>query len=452
MTRTLTNRVFRAGWLTVLAHSGSLILRFAGSLILTRILKPELFGVLSIVTSVQVIVTLLTDFGIRQAVIQSPRAFEPAFRNTAWTLHILRGVAILAIGLALSIVLYVVQNFNIFEPDSIYGNPQLPALFAVSSVSAVVLGFQSMNYVLASRSLTLDRVLMVDLTSQVVGLVVVILLAILTRSIWSFVLGNLFTSLLVVLLSKLALPGVPDRFALDRGVIQDLNGYGRWVFLSSAVGALGLNGDRIILAALLTPFAMGQFAVASNLAAVPEGLLTRLFGAIALPALSEVLRDRKSRFSAVYWRMRLLSDAATAALAGFLFSTGQLAVDLLYDSRYSSAGHMLQLLSFSLLFLRCSLGQNIYLAFGVTYHVTVLSIVKLCSLITTVSLLYWLFGLNGAIIGIAVHMLPCAIYIAWTSKAFGLYRWFSELWTLALWPLGWLIGEGLVLSFHLIFH
>jgi hypothetical protein len=84
----LRSRVFRAGSWALLGHFLSLALRLAGSLILTRIFAPGVFGILAVVFAVQVLISLLTDIGIRQAVIQSRNGGDPSVLNTAWTLQI----------------------------------------------------------------------------------------------------------------------------------------------------------------------------------------------------------------------------------------------------------------------------------------------------------------------------------------------------------------------------
>lgn len=446
-TNTLKSRAFRAGSVSVVAHFISLSLRLITSIILSRLLSPDLFGVLAVVTAIQVVIALLTDVGLRQAVVQSANGDSRAFQDTAWTLQVIRGFIIFGIGIAISLVLYFIQFYGLVPSSSTYGDVQLPALIAVSSISGALLGFQSINYILASRVLKLERITLIDLLSQVGGLLVVIALTWITRSIWSYVIGGLFGALLLVALTHFWLPGKASRFALDRDALAELSRFGKWVFLSSAVGALGLNGDRLLLAGLLGPAVLGNFSIATNLAAIPEGLVTRVIGNVSLPALSEIWRKAPERLPEVYWRMRRMLDLAVIGLAGFLFATGPWIVFVLYDSRYSSAGPMIQLLSFGLLFARYSLAPNVYLALGHPRFVTILTAVKLISLVTMVPLLYLFLGVQGAILGVALHMLPSSICIFLINRRFNLNAFYLEIVLLVAWPIGWLIGRILLIIF-----
>jgi len=57
---------------------------------MTRILVPEMFGVMAIATMVTVVLWLLSDLGIRQNIVQSGRGDDPAFLDTAWVIQIAR--------------------------------------------------------------------------------------------------------------------------------------------------------------------------------------------------------------------------------------------------------------------------------------------------------------------------------------------------------------------------
>ncbi len=70
---------------TMTAYGSNQILRFATNLILTRLLMPEVFGLMALVNSLRVGLELFSDLGIVQNIVQSPRGDRPTFLNTAWT-------------------------------------------------------------------------------------------------------------------------------------------------------------------------------------------------------------------------------------------------------------------------------------------------------------------------------------------------------------------------------
>src|SRR4051794_28821951 len=93
-TSSLRSRIVRAGSWVVVGHALSMVIRLASSIILSRIFAPEVFGVLSVVTTFFVVLSLFTDLGLRQVIISSPNGGDPSFLRTAWTVQIVRGFVV----------------------------------------------------------------------------------------------------------------------------------------------------------------------------------------------------------------------------------------------------------------------------------------------------------------------------------------------------------------------
>jgi O-antigen/teichoic acid export membrane protein len=436
----LRNNVIRAFSWTIVGQVCSLLLRFLGSLILTRIFAPEIFGILAIVSVVQIVTHLFTDVGIVQAVIQSKNGEDRLFLNTAWTLQVLRGVVIWLLGIIVAVALAFAVRADWISSDSVYAHPGLPQILIVACFASVLTGLQTTKSIVASRRLDIKRVTLIDIISQIAFLAFVIVVGELTHSIWAYVAAGLLNSFVTVVLSHLWLPGPINRFSWHAKSLKELSAFGRWVFASSALGGIAANGDRLFLAAVITPAGLGFYSLANNLLSIVDSLVTRLFAAIALPALSEVARTERDHFPRFYFRVRWLTDAGMIGIAGFIFATGQRAVEILYDPRYWQAGWILQWLSFSLLFSRYVLAQNAYLALGLPHYGSVLNVVRLISLVVLLPLMYAIFGEPGAILAISIHMLPFALVSLYLNKKKGLNNYRLEFLVLGFWPVGWLLG------------
>ena len=70
-------------------------LRLASSIVLTRLLAPELFGILVIVYTLQNGIDLLSDLGFGQSLVLNKNAESPPFYNTVWSLRLVRGLLLL---------------------------------------------------------------------------------------------------------------------------------------------------------------------------------------------------------------------------------------------------------------------------------------------------------------------------------------------------------------------
>ncbi len=439
-TRSLKLRALRAGSWVVTSHVVAQFLRLLGNLVMTRLLAPDAFGIMAIAMTVQAIVSLCADTGLRQAIIQSPNGGTVSFLNTAWTLEILRSCFIWATCLLIAIGLFAAGSFGWLPPGSVYSTPVLPAVIATMSLSAVIQGLQSMNAILAHRNLELHRLTLIELFAQVFGLVIMGILGWLTHSIWSFVAGGLLSTTLTTFLTHAWLHGPASRFEWDRKVLNELLHFGKWIWLSSTVGIIAGNGDRLLLGLWVDAKVLGYYSIALNLAAALDGLANRLFSSVSFPALSEVARSQPERLPALYFRMRRVSDLAFVGLAGLLFASGQEIINFLYDARYTPAGWMLQWLSFSLLFSRYGLTQNCYLSVGRPNYWSLVNATKLITILLLVPAFFYTFGIQGAIVAIAFHMAPPTLLIFWLNQKLELNNFRLEIGALSAWPIGWLLG------------
>lgn len=443
----LRSRILNAvGW-SMLAYVSGYGLRLLASLIMTRLLVPEMFGVMAIATVVQVIASMLCDVGLRQAVIQNKRGDEQIFLDTAWTLQIIRGFAVWLACSACALVIASLASSGWFDGSSAYSAPQLPSIIVAMALSAVILGFQSTKSMSSDRHFNQRQLAIIEFAAQLVGLVIAVIIGYLTRSIWSFVIAHLVATAFTVGLSHWYLPGALNRLRMDPVCAGELLRFGRWILASSLFTVLAANGDRILLAGWIDPATLGLYVLAFNLVIMIEGGGGRLFWSVATPAFSKIANDRPDDIRAVYYRCRLPFDIVFVGCAGLLYGGGDAIIQLLYDDRYAQAGHILQVLSFSLLLTRFGLANSLFLAIGYPQNLSIINGIKTMALFLAVPTAHWLYGFEGALWAIALHGVVILPVIFILNRRHSLNNLGYELATLLLWPAGYL--AGLLMSYAL---
>lgn len=438
----LKQRFLGAAVWTVGGHGGGLMLRLAGSLVMTRLLVPEMFGVMAVAATVTAITSMMSDVGIRQAVIQSANGDSREMLDTAWLLQILRGFVIWGIAGVVAAMLAAAQNMRWIADGSVYASPELPAVVAAVALNAVITGFQSTKAMTAHRHLQLRRLTVIELIGQLVTVVAMILLGWATRSIWSLVLGGLIGSFVMMALSHLWLRGIPNRFGWDSTAFREIYQYGRWVVLSSSLAVFAIHGDRLLLGIWVDAATLGFYVLALNLMMMVEDGTGRLFQSVAMPALSETRRNNPEKLREVYSRIRLPFDLALLGGSGILAAIGPSLVGLLYDPRYAMAGDILAVIAIGLVFSRFGLGISVLLALGETKKLVTINIVRLAMLFIGVPLGYSLFGLWGAIWAIALHRAPLLPTIWILLKPHRLHSVRYEMLILGTWPVAY--GSGYI--------
>lgn len=427
-------------WTTV-GQLASHFIRIAGSLITTRIFAPELFGLMSVVISVQVILALFSDIGIRPTVIQSKRGDDPDFLNTAWTIQILRGFAICLVTVLIACCLYIASIFGLVPAKSAWGSPQLPLVLLVVGLSPVISAFESTKSITAYRDLRFSRVIVIGLIAQVGSLALTAALGIVTRSIWALVAGLLSASLITTIMSHAFLPGISNRLAWDRDSLAHFKQFGGWVLLSSIVFVLSVNVDRLLLAGFLPPAELGLYAIGVTLVGMIEGVGTSIISSVAYPALCDYARSKSRDMRSEVMKFRVPLDMGFSLAAGFIFAFGQDAVDILFDERYSEVGIIAQLLSFSLILVRYGIYPISYFAMGRPDLMALLNTAKLTSAVILIPVAFAIGGFKAAVLATALHSLPTLPIIFWFNRKMGLNTLRVELLLLPMWAAGFLLGE-----------
>ena len=116
-----------SAWTLVGVGTGQAI-RLGKSLILSRLLFPEAYGVMAIVWAVLYTLDMLSDVGISPGVIRSSRGNDPDFLNTAWTMKTIRGAVLCITACALA---YPISVF--------YEQPDLAVFIAIAGLTTFLL-------------------------------------------------------------------------------------------------------------------------------------------------------------------------------------------------------------------------------------------------------------------------------------------------------------------------
>lgn len=323
----LTARALRGTGLTIASIAGSNLLRLGSNLILTRLLFPEAFGMMALVQAFVQGLKMLSDTGVIQSIIRSDRGDDPDFLNTAWTVQIGRGVLLWLGTCALALPM-----------ASLYGEPDLGVILPVTGLTVLIAGFTTTKAATASRHLAIGRLTAINLATQAAGILVMIALAWVWASVWALVIGGLVSGVLTVVAQHLLLPGIRNRLRWDKDAWHELFGFGRFILLSSALGFLINQGDKLVLGRYLSMGDFGVYNIGFMLATLPFMVSKAVDGAVLFPLyrhrpVAETPQNRHKVF-----RARRMVLAGALALTGGLAFVGVPLVDLMYDARYALAG------------------------------------------------------------------------------------------------------------------
>lgn len=453
-TPSLRSRAISAGLWTVGGQAAAQILRLGSNLVMTRLLVPEMFGVMAVAWTVIFAIGMFSDIGLSQSVVRSSRGEDPRFLNTAWTVQIYRGAVLTCVTLLVAGILALAGHFRWLPASSTYAHPDVPGVLAAISLTVLIGGFRSIKFITASRKLALRRTTAIELAGQILGFGAMVLMAQFKPTVYVLVFGALISGLFEVLASHLILPGPTARFDWERETLSEIREFGRWIMVTSIMGFMIRVGDRVFMGWLLSAPMMGLYMIAAIMAGVPQLILSRVMSSVALPSLAETFRKDPSRMKTLYYRIRLPVDAFCLLTAGLLFVAGEPINKLLYDDRYLGAGAMLEVLALMLFASRYGVTNQFYLVLGKPKVMATLMAIRICTMAFAVPVGFAWAGPIGAVWGV---VLSPALELLWAvffyQRRLGIFDGMRELMSLLFlpvgmslgWALGWLLGAvGLI--------
>jgi O-antigen/teichoic acid export membrane protein len=319
---------------TLLGYGSAQALRLGSNLILTRLLFPDLFGLMALVQTFIAGLQLFSDIGIRPSIIQNSRGDDPEFLNTAWTVQVLRGGVLWVCCLLMA---WPIANF--------YEKPQLLWLIPVIGFTTILDGFTSTAIASLRRHLEVAQLTRFELTIQLISTMVMLVWAYYSRSIWALVGNSLVSSSLKMIWSHHLGQPYRNRFAWDQSTLKELRSFGQWIFLSTAMTFLAGQTDRLILGRLFPLDLLGIYTIAFTLSDIPYAIIQAVSGNVIFPIIAQQSHlPRPELRHKLLTKRRPLVIGTALGLTG-LICFGDLLIQLLYDQRYIQAAWMLPILA-----------------------------------------------------------------------------------------------------------
>lgn len=405
-------------------------IRLVSNLILTRLLAPEMFGVMMIAMIFLVGITMLSNLGLREKYVQSSNSDDSDFINTCWSLQVIRGFFISAIVVICALILYVMNKYGYVNQSSTYAVPELPLIIGMLSVTALIGGFDSISIYDHYRNIRMFILAKINLISQFIGTLLMLITAYFYREVWVLMISPIVTSVVLLVLSYYYDNGLKAKFKINKTQLDEIISFSKWIFIGSVLAYLAMNADRLILGVMLEPQQLGVFSIAFLLAMAGNDLFSKIVKNVAYPKLAKVARENPNSFKEALYNIRFKIDIITFSLAGLLFGCGGIVVEVLYDERYAEAGWMFEILSISLALVGFNVTQHALMAMGKSYSFALISLIGFVYVILVIPTVYYYLGVEWVIFFIsvkAVSSMPLLFYLQYKNDLFDVVKEFRML-------------------------
>lgn len=317
----------QTGWV-VAPFAVSQIVRLGTSIVLARLLAPEMFGLMLIVNTLRTGTELLSDIGIGQSVVRARREPDRAFLDTAWTLQLARGILLTVLMLAVA-----------GSVADLYGEELEPILLVVSGLFLLT-GLQSPALFLMQRNIELRQRAAYDVICTVVQCALTIALSYVMPSVWALVWGLMLSTAFSTALSYVFGTRHVPRVALHPDHTREILNFGKWVFLATAIFFAATNMDRIFFGAALPIAAVGVYSIARTFSDMAAQLAQRLGALLVFPRIAGFRGEHHAAADRIR-QTRRKTLALVALGMGFAIAGSDAFILLSYDQRYQAAAFML---------------------------------------------------------------------------------------------------------------
>ncbi len=318
----------------ILGFGISQVMRFGGNIVLTRLLSPEAFGIVGVVTAVLIGLEMFSDVGLRPNIIQNQRGEEPEFIRTAWTIQIIRGIILAIAAMAFAWPLASLNN-----------EPSLTIIIPFAGLTAIIAGFNSTWLLVYSRRMILGKLVILDLVAHFCSLITMMIWAWYYPSVWALVAGIFANRLVKLVASHTVLAGTTMKVQWESQSANELIRFGKWIFISTALGFLVARLDVFVFGSIAGMGMLGVYLLAKNLSRLTVEPLIKLASTVLLPLYSRIVEQDPKILRAQTFKSRAMLLLLFLPPLWAVVLWGDQLIALLYDERYQDAGWILQILA-----------------------------------------------------------------------------------------------------------
>lgn len=315
------------------ANYSCVILQILFSAVLARLLTPEDYGIISVVTVFTTFFTVLANMGIGTAVIQNKELDDNDISNI-FTFNIYVAVVLAAVFMLFSIP---ISNF--------YGNDVYRPIGCMLSIS---LFFSTMNMVpnaLLMKEKKFVRIGLRMVTVTVLSSLAAIVMAFLGFKYYALVAQSIMNAF-VTFVWNYSSVRVRPRLRPALSSVKKIFAFSSYQFAFNILNYFARNSDKLLISKFLGDAQLGYYDKAYKLALYPEYNLTHVITPVLHPILSEHQNDKQYIYDRYMRVVKLLSLLGLFVGIYMYFASYEI-ICIMFGAQWSGAIACIQMLSLS---------------------------------------------------------------------------------------------------------
>jgi PST family polysaccharide transporter len=318
---------------TVLGQLLKAAVQMLSVVVLSRMLGPDDFGLIAMVTVAVALGELVLDFGLTAAALRSPTLTRAQASNLFWLN--------LALGTFLALTLFTIAPIL----STLYDEPRIVPVAQVIAISLIINGLQAQVQVQLARAQRFTTIAVSDLAGQVLGFIAAVSTAAFGWGYWALV-AQVLVNALTIAISRIAaarwIPALPKRGVGSSHLVKSGAHYAIAQLLTFAAS----NVDTFVIGARWNATTLGYYNRAFQLLTLPLSRLLTPLTNVAVPTLTKMQADSSSRSMNVrYVKVQTLLALPVAAVFAISAGAADTLVPLVLGQSWKPAVPLFQILA-----------------------------------------------------------------------------------------------------------
>lgn len=280
-------------WTTIQRFAGMGI-GFISGIILARLLTPEDYGAIGMLTIFMLVAQSFIDSGFGSALIQKKQPTQDDYSTVFW------------FNLIMSIVLYFILFFAAPFIADFYHMSILSDVLRVQALILIVSALSNVQSNQLRKQFKFKKIAIVSLISSVFSLTVTIWLAYKGYGVWSLVAQGLLLSTITSVIYWLTNRWYP-KFIFSKESFKSLFSFGGYMFLMHLLNEIGNNIQGLLIGRAYSASTMGFYSKARGTEKLASNTITQALKQVTFPLYSELQNDKNSLILTIKKLTQLIS-------------------------------------------------------------------------------------------------------------------------------------------------
>ncbi|MDM0763062.1 lipopolysaccharide biosynthesis protein [Clostridium perfringens] len=258
----------------LMERSGVQGIQFVLQIILARLLTPEDYGIIAIISIFITIASVFVQSGFSTALIQNRNSSEEDFSSVFY------------LSIFVATILYIALFFMAPLISKFYMITELTNVIRVLSLTLFLGAFNSVQNAIIAKKMEFKKLFFSSFIAVNISGVIGIILAYLNFGVWSLVFQQLLNQIFIVLILLIVLKWYP-KFIFSIKRIKILFGYSWKLLVSSLIDTIYMNIRSLIIGKIYSAEILGFYNRGNQF---PQVIVSNINGSIQsvmLPALSD---------------------------------------------------------------------------------------------------------------------------------------------------------------------